>query len=97
MLDLALLTGLSKQSASKTLGELQRAGLAEKSRGDLDGRRRGAVLTDAGAAFEMRVGERLRAVMARTYRAAGPEAVTGSRRVLASLAGPRLSAGRSQG
>src|SRR5437899_11414050 len=51
VLDLAALSGLSKQSASKTLAELERAGLAEKSKGDLDGRRRGAALTGTGAAL----------------------------------------------
>jgi DNA-binding MarR family transcriptional regulator len=91
VLDLAALTGLSKQSASKTLSELEAAGLADKPRGDLDGRRKGAVLTAAGEALEARVGERLRPRMADAYRAAGGEAVLGARKVLATLAGPKLA------
>lgn len=96
VLELAALTGLSKQSASKTLVDLQRAGLAEKARGDLDGRRRGAALTEAGDALEMAVTERLRARMAAAYRAIGAEGVQGARRLLAALAGPRLSPGRRE-
>ena len=96
VLELAALTGLSKQSASKTLGELEKAGLADKPRGDLDGRRKGAVLTAAGVALEARVGERLRARIAAAYRAGGGEAVLGARKVLATVAGPRLT-GRREG
>ncbi|HWA60231.1 MAG TPA: MarR family transcriptional regulator [Caulobacteraceae bacterium] len=96
VLDLAALSGLSKQSASKTLGELERAGLAARARGDLDGRRKGAVLTPAGEAFEARVSERLRARIASAYRLAGAEAVLGARKVLSGLAGPKLT-GRREG
>ena len=96
VLDLASLTGLSKQSASKTLSELQGAGLVEMAKGDLDGRRRGAALTNTGVALEARVTERLRSRMAGAYRATGADAVQGARRLLATLAGPRLAAGRRE-
>ncbi len=96
VLDLAALTGLSKQSASKTVSELERAGLADKPRGDLDGRRKGAVLTQAGEALEARVGERLRKRMAMAYRAGGADAVLGARKVLGTVAGPKLT-GRREG
>lgn len=96
VLELAGLTGLSKQSASKTLSELERAGLADKPRGDLDGRRRGAVLTAAGETLEARIAERLRARIAAAYRAGGADAVLGARKVLAGVAGPRLT-GRREG
>jgi len=96
VLELAALTGLSKQSASKTLGELERAGLADKPRGDLDGRRKGAVLTLAGETLEARIAERLRGRIAAAYRAGGAEAVLGARKVLAGVAGPRLT-GRREG
>lgn len=43
--DLSKLTSLSKQAASRTLADLQKAGLVERGSGDLDGRRRPAVLT----------------------------------------------------
>jgi hypothetical protein len=57
--------------------------------GDLDGRRRTAVLTARGEAFEAAIGERLRAQIARAYRAAGLDGVAGARRILAALAGGR--------
>jgi DNA-binding transcriptional ArsR family regulator len=43
--DLSKLTSLSKQAASRTLADLQKAGLVERGSGDLDGRRRPATLT----------------------------------------------------
>ena len=94
--DLSRLTSLSKQAASKTLADLQRLGLAEKAAGELDARRRPCVLTGPGAAFETRVSERLRALLARAYRAAGLDGVAGARRILAALAGPRQGVGLSR-
>ncbi|PVM85153.1 MarR family winged helix-turn-helix transcriptional regulator [Caulobacter radicis] len=91
--DLSKLTSLSKQAASKTLSDLQRLGLAEKASGDLDARRRPAVLTEAGKAFEARVSERLRALLGRAYRTGGLDGVPGARRILAALAGPRQGVG----
>ena len=89
--ELARLTALSKQGASRTLGELEKLGLAEKTAGEGDARRRPARLTREGAAFEARVSERLRTQIMRAYRAGGLEAVGGSRRILAALAGARLN------
>ena len=91
--DLSKLTSLSKQAASKTLSDLQKLGLAEKAAGDLDARRRPAVLTEAGKAFEARVSERLRALLGRAYRTGGLDGVPGARRILAALAGPRQGVG----
>ena len=87
--DLAQLTSLSKQAASRILSDLEAKALVEKAQGDLDGRRRTAVLTEAGAAFEARVGERLRAQLARAYRVGGLDGVAGWRRILSALAGTR--------
>ena len=87
--ELAHLTSLSKQAASRVLSDLEAKGLAEKSAGDLDGRRRAAVLTEAGQAFENRVAERLRGQLARAYRVGGLDGVAGARRILKSLAGGR--------
>ncbi len=53
--DLSKLTSLSKQAASRTLADLTKAGLVERGGGDLDGRRKPAVLTAEGAAFEARI------------------------------------------
>lgn len=87
--ELAHLTSLSKQAASRILVDLAGKGLAAKAAGDLDGRRRTAALTPRGEAFEAAVSERLRGHIARAYRAAGLDGVAGARRILAALAGGR--------
>lgn len=92
--ELARLTGYSKQAASRTLAELEKAGLVEKSAAELDARRRPASLTPEGEAFENRVSERLRVLLARAYRDGGLDGVGAARRILASLAGPRLTVGQ---
>lgn len=89
--EIAALTGLSKQGASKVLAELEAAGLAAKGLGE-DGRRRPAALTGAGAIWERAVGERMRAALGRAYRAGGLEHAGGARRVWAALAGGRAAA-----
>ena len=91
--DLAKLTGLTKQAASRTLSDLEKLGLAQKSGGDLDARRRTIALTEAGRAFEGRISERLRAVVAKAWREGGLDGVPGARRILHALAGPRLGLG----
>jgi DNA-binding MarR family transcriptional regulator len=87
--ELARLTGLSKQAASRSLSDLVRAGYAEAARGEEDGRRRPTVLTAAGARFEAQVAEALRGFLLGGFREAGLDAVLGARRVLVALAGPR--------
>ena len=91
--DLARLTGLSKQAASRTLADLVRLELAETETADLDARRRPARLTDTGRAFEERIAERLRALLGRAYRTGGLDGVAGARRILAALAGSRTGVG----
>jgi len=95
--ELTRLTGLSKQGASRTLKELEDKGLVAKAPGESDMRRRPAVLTPAGAAFETRVSERLRAHLIRAYRAGGLDAVGGARRILGAVAGPRTQVGLRKG
>jgi DNA-binding MarR family transcriptional regulator len=94
--EIARLTGLTKQAASRTLSDLESHGLAEKSPGDLDSRRRPARLTEAGQLFEARIAERLRGMMGQAYRDAGLDGVAAARRILASLAGPRLGVRREE-
>jgi DNA-binding MarR family transcriptional regulator len=89
--ELSRLTGLSKQGASRVLRDLENAGYVEKHAGEMDARRRPAVLTSEGAAFEHRVSERLRGALARAYRTGGLDSVGGARRILAALAGPRIA------
>ena len=87
---LARLTGLSKQGASRILKDLEAAGYVELGRGEEDARRRPATLTELGRAFEARASERARAHLARAYRTAGLDAVTGARRVLQAVAAAPL-------
>lgn len=89
--ELARLTGVSKQGASRVLKELVEAGHAEAAQGELDARRRPTHLTEQGLAFEEAVSSGLRALMASAYRDAGLDAAPGARRVLAALAGPRAA------
>jgi DNA-binding MarR family transcriptional regulator len=91
--ELAQLTGLSKQGASRVLTDLEQAGYVEKAAGKADGRRKPAQLTADGRIFEARVSERLRAHLALAYRTGGLDAVTGARRILAAVAGSRLQVG----
>jgi len=95
--ELAHLTSLSKQAASRAIVDLAAKGLAEKAAGELDGRRRTARLTVAGEAFESRISERLRAHIARAYRAAGLDGVAGARRILSALAGARAKSSAERG
>ena len=88
--ELAHLTSLSKQAASRILVDLESKGLVAKTAGDLDGRRRTAQLTEKGLAFEAAISERLRNQIARAYRSAGLDGVAGARRILAALAGGRI-------
>lgn len=94
--DMAKLTGLSKQGASRVLSDLAAAGMVVKGEGEEDGRRRPATLTEAGIAFERGVSERLRGHLARAYRAGGLDAAPGARRILAALAGARAPRGGVQ-
>jgi DNA-binding MarR family transcriptional regulator len=91
--ELAALTGLSKQGASRILADLVGAGFVETAPGKGDGRRRPARLTETGLAFEARVSERLRGHLALAYRSGGLDAVAGARRILAATAGARLQVG----
>ena len=91
--DLARLTSLSKQAASRIIADLEAKGLAEKAQGEEDGRRRAARLTPDGAAFEERIAERLRGQLARAYRTGGLDGVSGTRRILAAIAAGRGKSG----
>jgi DNA-binding MarR family transcriptional regulator len=88
--ELAHLTSLSKQAASRVLVDLAAKGLVEKAAGDLDARRRTAALTARGQAFEAAITERVRGQLTRAYRTGGLEGVAGARRIWAALAGGRM-------
>ena len=95
--ELAHLTSLSKQAASRILVDLAGKGLVEKTPGDLDARRRSAALTARGEAFEAAISERLRSQIARGYRTGGLDGVAGARRILAALAGGRIRSPQAGG
>jgi DNA-binding MarR family transcriptional regulator len=95
--ELAHLTSLSKQAASRILVDLAGKGLVEKTPGDLDARRRSAALTAKGQAFEAAISERLRSQIARAYRTGGLDGVAGARRILAALAGGRIRSPQAGG
>ena len=84
--ELAQLTGLSKQGASKVLSELTAAGLVEKAPSEEDARRRPARLTAAGEAFEARMASRLRGAVAKAYRSGGMEHAPSAHLFLSALA-----------
>jgi DNA-binding MarR family transcriptional regulator len=87
--EMTRLTGLSRQGASRILADLETKGLVAKSPGSDDMRRRPAVLTPEGRAFEARIAERARAHLVAAYREGGIDAVGGARRIWAAIAGPR--------
>ena len=95
--EMAKLTGLSKQGASRVLLDLVEGGYAEAGAGALDGRRRPTQLTEKGLAFEAGISSALRALLAAAYREGGLDAAPGARRVLAALAGPRAHRRRDEG
>lgn len=78
-----------KQSLARNLNELEQRGLIARETSVRDRRRRLVKLTEAGATFALRAAERRRSVLREAFLTAGPDAVTGARRVLAELARDR--------
>jgi DNA-binding MarR family transcriptional regulator len=76
---------ITKQSLSRVLGELIRKGYIVQKRGAVDRRQRRLELTQTGAALERTLTENQRKRIAASYRAAGPGAVEGFRRVMTHL------------
>lgn len=77
--------GVTKQSLNRVLRTLVEDGLVEARVGHRDRRERHLFLTEKGAALERQLSEAQRARMRAAYRAAGPEAVAGFRRVLEAM------------
>jgi DNA-binding MarR family transcriptional regulator len=94
--DLARLTGLSKQGASRVLKELIEAGFADVAPGALDARRRPTHLTAEGMAFETAIASALRLHFASAYREGGIDAAPGARRIMTALAGSRAASRRKE-
>jgi DNA-binding MarR family transcriptional regulator len=83
--ELLAILRITKQSLSRVLGELVRKGYILQRQGTSDRRQRRLELTDQGAALERKLSENQRRRIAAAYRAAGPAAVEGFRRVMLGL------------
>jgi|SRR5580658_1574449 DNA-binding MarR family transcriptional regulator len=77
--------GITLQSLGRLVRELIDQGLVAQRPGPEDRRQRILSLTEAGQALEKQLWERQRGRIAHAYRATGPQAVDGFRRVLAAL------------
>ena len=76
---------ITKQSLSRVLGQLVREGYVVQRPGARDRRQRLLELTQKGIELERQLSENQRALIARSYRAAGPQAVEGFRKVLLGM------------
>jgi DNA-binding MarR family transcriptional regulator len=85
--ELLRLLRITKQSLSRVIGDLTAKDLIAQKPGLRDRRLRHLTLTPKGAEIEHDVTARQRAILARAYRQAGAEAVSGFRKVLAGLIG----------
>jgi len=83
--NLLAVLGVTKQSLNRVLRTLIEDGLVESRIGQRDRRERHLYLTEKGAALERQLSEAQRARMRAAYRAAGPEAVAGFRKVLEAM------------
>jgi len=83
--DLLDILGITKQSLNRVLRQLIEDGLVESRVGQKDRRERRLFLTDAGIDLERALSNAQRQRMRAAYRAAGPDAVLGFRRVLEEI------------
>jgi DNA-binding MarR family transcriptional regulator len=83
--DLLSILRVTKQSLNRVLNDLLDGGYVERKPAMRDRRRRELSLTEKGAALENAIWDEQRARIVRAFREAGPDAVTGFRRVLTEL------------
>ena len=83
--NLLRILGVTKQSLNRVLRTLVDDGLVESRVGDTDKRERHLFLTDAGRALERKLSDAQRARMRDAYKAAGPDAVAGFKKVLEAM------------
>ncbi len=83
--NLLAILGVTKQSLNRVLRTLIADGLVLSKVGTLDKRERNLELTETGLALEQQLSEAQRRRMRVAYRAAGPEAVAGFRKVLEEM------------
>ena len=82
--------GVTKQSLNRVLRTLIDDGLVESHVGQKDRRKRHLFLTDDGKKLEQKLSDAQRQRMRSAYRAAGPDAVSGFRKVLEAMMDPKL-------
>ena len=82
---LLMILGVTKQSLNRVLRTLIDDGLVRQDVGTKDKRERHLYLTDAGLALEKDLSEAQRGRMRAAFRTAGPEAVSGFRKVLEQM------------
>jgi DNA-binding MarR family transcriptional regulator len=83
--DLRARLNAPKQSLARNLNQLEGRGFVAREPDQSDRRRRLVTLTAAGMTFTREATERRRAALRQAFLSAGPEAVTGARRVLSDL------------
>lgn len=83
--NLLTILGVTKQSLNRVLRTLIADGLVESRVGKVDKRERHLFLTEEGRALEAKLSDAQRARMRAAYKEAGPEAVTGFKRVLEAM------------
>jgi DNA-binding MarR family transcriptional regulator len=86
--DLLRLLGITKQSLSRVLKDLQAKDLVRQRQGRVDRRQRLLTLTDAGVRLEHELYRELQARMSAAYLRAGQQAVAGFWEVLSGLIPP---------
>ncbi|WP_170411194.1 MarR family winged helix-turn-helix transcriptional regulator [Ruegeria atlantica] len=83
--NLLAILGVTKQSLNRVLRTLIEDGLVESRVGSVDKRERHLFLTEQGKALEAKLSEAQRVRMRAAYKKAGPEAVSGFRKVLEAM------------
>ncbi|MBO9445954.1 MarR family transcriptional regulator [Ruegeria sp. R14_0] len=83
--NLLAILGVTKQSLNRVLRTLIEDGLVESRVGSVDKRERHLFLTEQGKALEAKLSEAQRVRMRAAYKEAGPEAVSGFRKVLEAM------------
>mgnify|MGYP005989068927 CR=1 FL=1 len=83
--NLLAILGVTKQSLNRVLRTLIEDGLVESRVGKIDKRERNLFLTEDGNALENRLSDAQRTRLRAAFREAGPESVSGFRRVLEAM------------